>query len=109
MGPFGLVCGGFPAALGRRGFGVGRSVVPGFFRIAKSVFSKIASSFGAWKIVFGLKLRGLRKPIQAKQRFPSNLACIKVEGPTAMTPSRECRPADTASGRSRPQEGPEVQ
>ena len=40
----------FPAALGRRGFGMGRSVVPGFFRIAKSVFSKIASRFGGWKI-----------------------------------------------------------
>src|SRR5580698_3924087 len=43
---FGLVIGGFAAASGLRGFGVGRSVVPGFFRIAKSVFSKIASSFG---------------------------------------------------------------
>jgi hypothetical protein len=31
---FGLVCAGF-AALGRRGFGVGCSVMPGFFRIAK--------------------------------------------------------------------------
>jgi hypothetical protein len=41
--------GGFPAVLGRRGFGVGRSVAPGFFRIAKSVFSKIASNFGGVK------------------------------------------------------------
>jgi hypothetical protein len=31
----GLACTGFPAALGRRGFGVGCSVMPGFFRIAK--------------------------------------------------------------------------
>src|SRR5580692_3237671 len=36
-GPVGLVCGGFPADPGRRGFGVNCSVMPGFFRIAKSV------------------------------------------------------------------------
>jgi hypothetical protein len=30
-----LACTGFPAALGRWGFGVGFAVMPGFFRIAK--------------------------------------------------------------------------
>ena len=49
LGRFGPMTGGFPAVLGRRGFGVGRSVAPGFFRIAKSVFSKIASNFGGVK------------------------------------------------------------
>jgi hypothetical protein len=35
------------------------------------------------EIVVGRKLRGLRGLIQAKQRFPSNPGCIKLERPTA--------------------------
>jgi hypothetical protein len=44
-GPPGPSCLGFTVALDRPGLGVSRSVMPGFFRIAKSIFSKIASGF----------------------------------------------------------------
>ena len=101
LAEFEPVCGGFPAGPDRRGFGVSCSVMPGFFRIAKSVFSKIANRFGV-KIVVSHKLRGLLRLIQAKQRFPSNPGCIKLERPTATRDAHECRPTDTAAGVGRP-------
>jgi hypothetical protein len=75
--------------------------MPGFFRIAKSVFSKVGNSFGEWKILFGRKLRGLRKLIQAKQRFPLNLACIKLATPTAVPPATNVVQPTHQAGASR--------
>src|ERR1700733_4238216 len=49
LGRFGPMTGGFPAVLGRRGFGVGRSAARGFSRIAKPLFSKFPSNSGGVK------------------------------------------------------------
>jgi hypothetical protein len=59
--------------------------MPGFFRIAKSVFSKIANSFGDGNRI---RLQTTRLT-QAKQGFPSNLGCIKLQTCIAVPPSRD--------------------
>ena len=98
---FGLVCTGFPAALGRRGFGVGCSSHAGLFPHCKNPYSLgLPMASATWKIVFGSKLRGLRKLTQVKQRFPLGPRLYQSEGrrppcPVARMSPNRLRQADS--------------
>jgi hypothetical protein len=101
LGPIGPVCRTFPATLGRRGFGVSRSVTPGFFRIAKSAFSMSASSFGELgEHTWAQTTRSVQADTSETKGSHRTLLVSKWRHGRSGTRREEGRRANTANGSS---------